>query len=133
MVSVAAAPRDRSGFKTCLALLWLTVFSGFVVQFEPAPYDLLMMAMLLVCAVAGLVRLPPGSGGFLLLFAVFALGNLFACFFSNDPGFSIFYAAITMYLVLSFFFVTFLAAVPGLLLLCWLRERVSAAGQAAVA
>jgi PAT family beta-lactamase induction signal transducer AmpG len=33
----------------------------------------------------------------------------------------------------SFFFVTFLAAIPGLLLLCWLRDRVSAVGQAAAA
>lgn len=106
MPAATAEPRHRSGFAIGLAVLWVTVFSGFAVLVEPAPYDLLMMAMLAVFAVTGLVRLPPGSGAFLYPLAVFAIGNLIACFFSFDIGRSLFFMGVTFYLVLAFIFVT---------------------------
>jgi hypothetical protein len=85
--------------------VWLTVFSGFVVKFEPAPYDLLMIAICSVFVALGLVRLPAGASTPMLLLGLFVVSNLIACFSSFDYTRSIYYMAVTFYLVLSLVFV----------------------------
>lgn len=105
MATPLIEPKDRYAFRIGLQCLWLTIFTGFFVRFEPAPYDLLIVAMVVVFAATGLFRIPMGAGTPLLLIGILALGSLIACFSSPDYGASLRYMAITFYLLTSSIFI----------------------------
>jgi hypothetical protein len=98
-------PRDRYGFGIGLYFVWLAILVSPVVLVEPAPYDLLMVALFCVFAVTGLIRLPARTGVLLALLSGFVLANLVAGFFSFDLVRSLFYMGVTIYLALSALFV----------------------------
>jgi O-antigen ligase len=101
MTTPLIEPKDRYAFKIGMQFLWLTIFSGFFVRFEPAPYDLLILVMVVAFAATGLLRLPVGASTPLLILGVLALANVIGCFFASDYGFSLRFMAITFYLLLS--------------------------------
>jgi len=56
-----AARRISPGIKRlALLYLWITIASGGVVYFEPAPYDALMIGAMLLLPIVGLVPGPAG-------------------------------------------------------------------------
>jgi O-antigen ligase len=99
-------PKDRYGFGFGLALIWLTVAAGFYVQQEPAPYDLMLILMTGGFLLAGLIRIPSGSGPMFFLLTIFILANFLSSFFSFDFTRTIFYMGVTFYLALSTILVT---------------------------
>lgn len=113
MATPLIEPKDRYAFRIGLQCLWLTIFTGFFVRFEPAPYDLLIVAMMVVFAATGLFRLPSGASTPLLLLGIFALANVIACFSSPDYGGSLQYMAVTFYLFASSVFLMCLICEDG--------------------
>lgn len=106
MAAFEVPPTEREGFKLAMFGLWFTVLTSGVVLFEPAPYDVLMMGMLVILAATGLIRLPAGSSAFLLPLGFYVLAVLLSCFFSEGIYRSLFYMAVTFYLLLTFVLVT---------------------------
>jgi len=94
-------PKDRYAFTIGLRWLWLTIFTGFFVRFEPAPYDLLIIAITVVFAAVGLLRMPAVASTPLLLLGTFALASIIACFSASDYSYSVLHMGVTFYLVLS--------------------------------
>lgn len=97
LARAAAAPRE--GFGLALAAVWVAVFSGFYVQEEPAPYDLLFVGVIGALTVAGFVRIPYGAAWPFLLFAAYTLSNLISIFGTFDWDRSLLYMAVTFYLM----------------------------------
>jgi O-antigen ligase len=85
---------------TALWLLWLLIFLGSFVFFEPAPYDLLAAGLFLFLFV-GKLRVPPGLGFPMTALTVFVLANLFSLTMGHDLERSLFYFAVTFYLLLT--------------------------------
>jgi O-antigen ligase len=130
-------PKDRYAFAFGLLCLWLTIFLGFFVRFEPAPYDLLIVALVVAFAATGLLRIPVGAGTPLLLFGLFAVANFIACFSSSDYIASLLYMAITLYLVTSSIFLMCLTCeeperVTNVIWSAYLASAVCAAALAAL-
>ena len=97
-------PRDRPGFGIGLKLLWLTVATSSVVEFEPAPYDLLVVGLLMLSLIAGWIRIPNSLGLPMTLFGLFLLANILSAMFSKEMTTSLLYMSITIYLVLSWLY-----------------------------
>ncbi len=103
------------------ALFGLAVGLGSVVQIEPAPCDLLMVAVGALLLWRRDTPLPPGLAPPAALVGLFLLFSLLAAAVSADPGHAGAYFGITSYLVLSTFVVAVLVAqdAPGTLALLW--------------
>jgi hypothetical protein len=108
-VTTATLPPTVTRSRFALGLTWLVLATSSIVFVEPAPYDVLVVALAAVFFTAGL-RIPSGLGGALILMAVFALANVIAGAASADPAASIRYMLITFYLVLTWVFFTSLIA-----------------------
>ncbi len=96
-------PRTRSRFGR--ALVGLLIASSSFVLFEPAPYDALSGLLLIFFLVAGL-KVPraiflPG-----LLLSIFVVTNLLSFFFAADYQRAIFFQAVTIYILLTWFLIT---------------------------
>jgi hypothetical protein len=69
-VLAESQPRVGSGLRQLvLAYFWLTIASGAVVIWEPAPYDVLMLGAMAMLPLVGLVRFTPGIALYVLLWA----------------------------------------------------------------
>jgi len=82
--SIAIRPGLVSDYRFSLPLLWLLLAVSSIVFFEPAPYDLLGIGLLLLFFGLGL-RIPAGSGHVIVLLGIFLLGNLISSLFADDP------------------------------------------------
>lgn len=103
-------PAERGSFGMALWALSLAVALSFIVQFEPAPYDLLMVAIFGAATMTGLIRMQPGSAIPIALFGVFALANFMSALFSFDFNRSLLYMAVTFYMMASTILVMMLMA-----------------------
>lgn len=75
----------------------LAIFSGGFVTFEPAPYELLLAAMLGVSVIFGL-RIPVGVLPVLIPVATFTLGGIISSFQIEDYSRGIIYNLVTLFL-----------------------------------
>lgn len=117
------------------ALIWflgLTLATSSIVFIEPAPYDFLVVILLVTSLATGL-RFPREVGVALLLLSCFVLGNLIAAVASADPATTIRSLSIRIYMVLAWcLFVSVIAANPVRMLhTIWLGYMVAAAIAAA--
>lgn len=103
-------PAERGSFGMALWGLSLAIGLSFIVQFEPAPYDLLMVAIFGVATVTGLIRMQAGSAIPIALFGLFALANFMSALLSFDFNRSLLYMAVTFYLMASTVLVMMLMA-----------------------
>ena len=78
----------------------LAVFLGGFVLFEPAPYELLLAALLAVGLLCGL-RIPRGVLPIIILFAFYCLGGLVSSFQMADYGRGLTYTTVTFFLSLT--------------------------------
>ncbi len=81
-----------------LVLLWLLMAVSSIVFFEPAPYDLLGIALLLVFFGLGL-RIPAGLGTAGYLLGIFLLANFIASALAPDPAASFRSLAVRTYML----------------------------------
>lgn len=88
-----------------LGALWITIASSFLVRFDPAPYDVLAIGLLVIAYAAGL-RLPRGFGTGLGFLALFVIANLLAGALSPEPQTTLGYIGITFYLLATWLFFT---------------------------
>ncbi len=84
-----------------LGLVWLTIASGAVVFSEPAPFDVLMIGLVLLLPLMRLARFTPGLIAMLGLWLVVAAAGLAASTASLDMAASIRHTLITLYLSLA--------------------------------
>lgn len=86
-----------------LALLFvsLTIFSGFFVVFEPAPYDALMMGLMVLLPAMGLAALNRPLLVYMVLWLLVVVFGFIACIAARDPALAIPHMVVTLYLVLS--------------------------------
>lgn len=78
----------------------LAVFLGGFVVFEPAPYELLLAAMLFCAFMLGM-RIPAGVLPVLLPVATFTLGGIISSFMIDDYQRGLIYSAVTFFLGLT--------------------------------
>lgn len=97
-----AARRVSPGVKRLTLLyLWITVASGGVVYFEPAPYDALMIGAMLILPVVGLVAWPRGLAVYLMLLCGIVAGGYIATTQAGVLGVPVTHVTVTLYLALS--------------------------------
>ncbi|HRD76641.1 MAG TPA: hypothetical protein PK264_11985 [Hyphomicrobiaceae bacterium] len=105
-----------------------------VVFSEPAPTDLVMMALIPALPLLGLVRVTPALLAYLALWLVCGAGAVVAATFSQDVSRSSVHSAVSIYLYLaSFVLAGYIAADPVRRTELVLRAYVVAAGVAAAA
>ena len=81
-----------------LALVWLTVAMSAVVFSEPAPFDVLMMGLIVLLPITGLVRFNPITLGFMTLWLIIGVSGFLSAAFASDLITSIKHISITLYL-----------------------------------
>jgi len=97
-----AARRISPGIKRlALLYLWITIASGGVVYFEPAPYDALMIGAMLLLPVVGLVAWPRGLAVYLVLLCGIVAGGYVATTQAGVLGVPVTHVTVTLYLALS--------------------------------
>jgi O-antigen ligase len=96
------ARRVSPGIKRLVLLyLWVTIASGGVVYFEPAPYDALMIGAMVLLPLAGLVAFTRGLAVFLMLLCGIVAGGYIATTQAGVLGVPITHVTVTLYLALS--------------------------------
>jgi O-antigen ligase len=96
------ARRVSPGVKRLVLLyLWVTIASGGVVYFEPAPYDALMIGAMVLLPLAGLVAFTRGLAVFLMLLCGIVAGGYIATTQAGVLGVPITHVTVTLYLALS--------------------------------
>ncbi len=108
MARFVVEPRFRGTFGFGLWILFVTILVSFNVQSEPAPYDLLMVALVGGLAFGGLLRIHPGATSMLVLLALFAFSNILSAMLSFDFTRTLLYMGVTFYLGMSTILVMFL-------------------------
>lgn len=92
----------RPGFKRLVLIyLWIAIASGCVVYVEPAPYDVLLLAAVILLPVAGLVALPRTLAIYLLALCGIAAGGYVASTQAGLLDVPVKHVTITLYLGLS--------------------------------
>ncbi len=94
-----AAPATAQGLS--LAIVWLTICSSSIVFTDPAPYDVLMVGLVVLLPMVRLTAFPPGINGFLIIWLLIGAGGLISSMKSGTLDVSIKHAAISIYLSLS--------------------------------
>ncbi|MEO7387069.1 MAG: O-antigen ligase family protein [Gammaproteobacteria bacterium] len=114
-----------------LPLVWLLLASSAVVFIEPAPYDVLLVALLIGLFAAGL-RIPREIRFAILLLGAFAASNILAAALSAEPLESLRSVGIRTYMVLAWlFYVCIVSTDPDKILpLIWQGYLVAAVGTA---
>lgn len=87
--------------RLALFYLWLTIASGGVVYWEPAPYDALMIGAMFVLPVVGLVQFTRGLAVYLMLLSGIVAGGYIAATQAGVLGVPVTHVTITLYLALS--------------------------------
>ncbi|MCG6857841.1 MAG: hypothetical protein LJE67_07220 [Salaquimonas sp.] len=80
--------------------IWLAVFLGGFVIFEPAPYELFLAMLLAIWALSGM-RIPRPVIPLLIMFCLFETGGVISSFQIGDWGRGIRYVAVSSFLALS--------------------------------
>jgi O-antigen ligase len=98
LASAARLPLDRLRD----AVLWLAVFLGGFVIFEPAPYELFLVAVIPIAFIAGL-PIPRSVGPLLCAFIVYIVGGLLATTQTGAPRFvdALVYMGVSLFLAIS--------------------------------
>jgi O-antigen ligase len=125
--AVATLAGQRMESRALIWFLGLTLATSSIVFIEPAPYDFLVVILLVTSLATGL-RFPREVGLALLLLSCFVLGNLIAAIASADPATTIRSLSIRIYMVLAWcLFVSAIAANPvRVLRTIWLGYMVAA-------
>ena len=85
-------------------VLWLTLALSSIVVIEPAPYDLLILALFVMGVILRRLKFNLNiTIGMIFLF-LFIFSNFLSMFEMHDTGRGIMYFAITLYLIISWFF-----------------------------
>ena len=102
-VAVQGARRQISPGIRRLALvyLWITIATGGVVYFEPAPYDALMIGAVILLPLVGLAPLSRGLAVYLMLLCGIVAGGYIATTQAGILGVPVTHVTITLYLALS--------------------------------
>ena len=109
---IAAAPRSAV-HSASLFLVWLAVFAGFFVAFEPAPADALMLGLIVLLPVVGLTAINGGHLAYLVLWLVVMGAGFVATGNALEPGTAAAHMAVSLYLCLfSFVIAAFVAKRP---------------------
>ncbi len=87
--------------RLALFLVSLTIFSGFFVVFEPAPYDAFMMGLMVLLPTMGLATLNRPLLVYLVLWLLVVVFGFVACIAAKDPTIALPHMVVTLYLVLS--------------------------------
>ena len=97
--NVGQARTSRSVAHTAtLALVWLMVAMSAVVFSEPAPFDILMMGLIVLLPIVGLVRFSPLTVGFLAFWLIIGAAGFISAAIADDMGLSTKHTAVTLYL-----------------------------------
>lgn len=120
---IATRPHSR----VALVFLGLTLATSSIVFLEPAPYDVMVMAMLVGLLVTGL-RFPREMLPAVMLLGLFVVGNMIAAAGSTDPLTTLRSLSVRVYMVLAWcLFVGVIAAGPERVLrTIWLGYLVAA-------
>jgi hypothetical protein len=96
-----------------LALVWLSVASGAIVLTEPAPVDLLTMALIVLLPIVGLVAIRPPLVVFLGIWLLAAAGAFISSMTALDVARSTIHSVISIYLYsAAFVFAAFIVKKP---------------------
>jgi O-antigen ligase len=96
-----------------LALVWLSVASGAIVLTEPAPVDLLTMALIVLLPIVGLVTIRPPLVVFLAVWLLAAAGAFISSITALDVAKSTIHSVISVYLYsAAFVFAAFIVKKP---------------------
>jgi O-antigen ligase len=96
-----------------LALVWLSVASGAIVLTEPAPVDLLTMALIVLLPIVGLVTIRPPLVVFLAVWLLAAAGAFISSITALDVARSTIHSVISVYLYsAAFVFAAFIVKRP---------------------
>jgi len=102
--SIEARPRREisAGIRRlALFYLWITIAAGAVVFSEPAPYDILMIGVIILLPVTGLAPLTRGIAPYLLLLTGIVAGGFIATTQANLLDVPTKHVAVTLYLAAS--------------------------------
>ncbi len=99
-VETTAPPRKSAVHRIALFFVWLTMFSGFFVTFEPAPFDALLIGLIVLLPVVGLAAIGPAQLVHLCLWLVIVAAGFIACIMATDPLAAVPHIAVTVYLAL---------------------------------
>jgi hypothetical protein len=105
----AARPTGLPTRKASTAILWLAVFLGGFVLYEPAPYELFLALAIPVWLCAGLT-IPRGVSPLVVLLILFLAGGVLAATQAKDFSTQPIYYAVTAFLAFSSFFYASLIA-----------------------
>lgn len=101
LVIETVPPERKSAVHTmALALVWLTMFSGFFVAFEPAPFDALLVGLVVLLPVVGLIAIGPAQLVHLCLWLLIVAAGFVACLVATDPTAAFPHIGVTLYLAL---------------------------------
>lgn len=111
---VTSKPASKSAaHRIALAIVWLTVASGFFVFSEPAPFDALTMGLFILLPVLGLFDAKRGVVAGFALWMVVATATIVACVLARDYGEATKHSFISFYLYgACFLFAGFVAKSP---------------------
>ncbi len=96
-----AKQRKSAVHRLALAFVWLAVASGAIVLSEPAPIDVLMMALIFLLPLLGLVTIPPALLVYFCLWLVVLAGAVIATSQSVELARTSTHTFITLYLATS--------------------------------
>ena len=127
----ASAPRGLPVAAASGTVLWIAVFLGGFVFYEPAPYELFLAVLVPFWLLCGL-RVPRSIGPLVLLMAVFMVGGLLAVTQSRTIDKEPIYLAVSGFLALSAcFYAAVIAGDPerrvGLVVNAWISAAVATA------
>lgn len=109
----AAQPRGLPTRSASTAFLWVSIFLGGFVFFEPAPYELVLAALIPAWLLTGLA-IPRTIGPLIFLMLVFIAGGVLAATQARDFSTQPIYYAVTAFLAFSScFFAALIAEEPA--------------------
>jgi hypothetical protein len=110
---VPPAPPRSAVHSLTLALVWLSVASGAIVLTEPAPVDLLTMALIILLPIVGLVAIRPSLILYLAVWLLAAAGAFISTISALDVAKSSIHSFVSVYLyTASFVFAAFIVKKP---------------------
>jgi hypothetical protein len=125
--TVAAIVGARPHSRLVLGFLGLTLAMSSIVFIEPAPYDVMVITLLMALVITGL-RFPREMHPAAVLLGLFAVGNVIAAAGSADPLAATRSLSIRLYMILAWcLFVSLIVANPGPVLQTLWRGYIFAA------
>ena len=100
--------------KLVLALVWLTVALSSIVFTEPAPFDILMIGLIILLPIVGLVRINAPMLGFLLIWLIIGASGFVSAITAELMTNAVKHTSITLYLsIATFILIGFVAKNPS--------------------